>query len=215
MPSLPYLPLLSSLSLKARYRAFALAVPLLLKLLPPTQVFTHALPPGGSPPPNLTPDQPGSSPPGHRFSPLSSLAHSPLGVLGIRLQGHVLALLVDVNTHGMRGELDRVCAHLWVLQVLTDHAPAFAAFAPLNGWMGRREEFNPTQSSSAPSFPAPSLSGWPQALAGPCLQHSNDFKLDMDTAVNSTDAQSDQITPFPFYFDSFCLFFFVCFFFTK
>lgn len=126
-------------------------------------------------------DQPGTSSPGHWFSLLSSLAHSPLGVLGIRLQEHILALFVDVNTHGMRGEPDRVCAHLWVLQGITDHT-AFAAFAPLNdwGWVGTSwfSLVQPSPTLQRPAFLScpVSQSGprpeWPQALAGPvyCTQ---------------------------------------------
>lgn len=51
-------------------------------------------------------------------------------MLGLWLQDHILAL-VDVDTYGMYGKPDGICAHLWVLQDITDHT-AFPAFATLN-----------------------------------------------------------------------------------
>lgn len=87
----------------------------------------HA-PPQGNPPRHPRFDQLGSSAPCHWLFLHSRLAHSPLRILGVWLQDHILALLVDVDTHGVRGEPDGVCAHLWVLQGIADHT-AFAAFA--------------------------------------------------------------------------------------
>lgn len=84
--------------------------------------------PQENPPRHLRFDQLGSSAPRHELFLCSSRAHSPLGILRVRLQDHILALLVDVDTHGVRGEPDGVCTHLWVLQGIADHT-AFAAFA--------------------------------------------------------------------------------------
>lgn len=47
--------------------------------------------------------------------------HLPVGVLGVGLQGHVGAVLVVVDAHGIGGQLDGVRAHLRPLQLLLRH----------------------------------------------------------------------------------------------
>ena len=75
----------------------------------------------------------------------------PLGVLGIQLQDHILALLVDVDTHGVRCEPDWVCTHLGVLQGLS-HRSTFATFAPLKN-CGGGELCQPSYTLGRPAFP--------------------------------------------------------------
>lgn len=72
----------------------------------------------------------------------------------------------------MRGEPDRVCAHLWVLQDITDHT-AFAAFAPLKDWSREEVRVQPGSAqlhpleASLPSLAPGSQGGprpWPAAV---------------------------------------------------
>lgn len=51
--------------------------------------------------------------------------HAPVGVLGIRLQGHLRTFLEVVHPHGVGGEHSGVRAHLRPLQRLLRHTLAF------------------------------------------------------------------------------------------
>lgn len=88
--------------------------------------------------------------------------HSPRGVLGVCLQGHILAFLVDVDPHGVCGELSGVCAHLRVLQGLSCHA-ALAALASctVRAWVTSAypalPSFNPLCGLQQPTAPALSM----------------------------------------------------------
>lgn len=178
MTSLPHLPLLSTLSLKTRYSA---APGPLHWWFPCTYSGLHSCIASRG---KSSQKPAGCTSPVQWFAPLSSLAHSPLRVLGIRLQDHVLALLVDVNAHGVCGEPDGVCAQLRVLQDITDHA-AFAAFGPLHDWSGEEVRVQPGSAQLHPleaSLPSLSLRvvpgpGWPLSTA---LKW---FYVDMDTGV--------------------------------
>lgn len=124
---------------------------------PMTRVDEHSRPQGAILEPHV--------PEGWVSGFLCSVVHSPCGVLGVCLQGHILAFLVDVDPHGMCGELSGVCAHLGVLQGLSGHA-ALAALA--NCTVRERD------TSACPALPSfnPPLCGLQQPTAPALSMHN-------------------------------------------